>query len=457
MKHADPYSELKSARMRSYVSKPSTRPTAANAKSWSQSLACATLYKSAMQNGGKRWSRDMSLAPLEVAMNRTSLPQTEDSRVNAPSPSDTVTATRVLEYSPLDILDGNVVDGPLDLLGCEALADSDSLATDVLGNGCCAVKTKEKGSLELLLCALNLGGGGVHRHTLPFLENEVGEVIEVHEVLRDRVDTPKTSVGVRGGEGHVGVGEVVGRDDGAKLGAKEGRGTERAVPVAEDGLHDEHCPVVGALPSDTLDSDSKVAGAHGVVTDTDLRTDELGRLVARLAKGDGVGGDGEVGKVLGCELDEGLVGDGTSTNECHAVGGVVLGNVARQVGLVDGVDSLLGAENGVAESLALESNGVEVVEDNLLELLVDLLLLTENDIALALDGGLLKLGVLENVGDDVDDGRDILVECLGVVNGLLTRSVGVQVGAEVLNLELELLLGAGLGTLECKVLSSAKF
>jgi len=60
-----------------------------------------------------------------------------------------------------------------------------------------------------------------------------------------------------------------------------------------------------------------------------------------------------------------------------------------------------------------------VVEDNLLKLLVNLLLLAKNDVALALNGLGVELGVLENVGKDVDGVGDVRVEGLGVVDGVL--------------------------------------
>jgi hypothetical protein len=48
------------------------------------------------------------------------------------------------------------------------------------------------------------------------------------------------------------------------------------------------------------------------------------------------------------------------------------------------LDVLGGTQNRAAERLSLERGGVKVVEDDLLELLVDLLRLSEDDIALAL-------------------------------------------------------------------------
>lgn len=67
-----------------------------------------------------------------------------------------------------------------------------------------------------------------------------------------------------------------------------------------------------------------------------------------------------------------------------------------------------------------------MVEDNLLELLLNLLGLPENDVALALDGRLLELGVLENVLDDVDTLRNVLVQCLGEVDSVLALSCTVS-------------------------------
>jgi hypothetical protein len=98
---------------------------------------------------------------------------------------------------------------------------------------------------------------------------------------------------------------------------------------------------------------------------------------------------------------------------------------------------------------------VQVVKDDLLELLVHLLLLTKDHVPLPLDGRLVELRVLENVREDVNGLVDVLVERLGVVDSLLAGGVGVEVGAEVLDLELELGLVARLGALEGEVLGTS--
>lgn len=88
-----------------------------------------------------------------------------------------------------------------------------------------------------------------------------------------------------------------------------------------------------------------------------------------------------------------------------------------------------------------------MVKDNLLHLLVNLLLLAKDDITLALNGGVIQGRVLENVGEDLNGLGDIGLEGLGVVDGLLAGSVGVQVSTHVLDLDLEIVLAARAGAL----------
>lgn len=88
-----------------------------------------------------------------------------------------------------------------------------------------------------------------------------------------------------------------------------------------------------------------------------------------------------------------------------------------------------------------------MVKDDLLHLLVNLLLLAEDDITLALNGSVIQGGVLENVREDLNGLGDIGLEGLGVVDGLLAGSVGVQVSTHVLNLDLKIVLATGVGAL----------
>lgn len=88
----------------------------------------------------------------------------------------------------------------------------------------------------------------------------------------------------------------------------------------------------------------------------------------------------------------------------------------------------------------MEGNRVEVVKDNFLMLFVNFLLLAKNNVAFTLNSTALKLGVLQNVADDVDGRSDVLSERLCVVHSLFARRVRIQVSTEVLNLELKRLL-----------------
>lgn len=230
------------------------------------------------------------------------------------------------------------------------------------------------------------------------------------------------SVAVAGGEAHEAVSELVLADVGAELAAKEGGLAHGAVPVTNDSLGNQGSEVVVILPADTLNGESNVSGGDGVVTETDLRANELGGALH--LSGESLGGGsrglaGEAAEVLLGETDKLLVGDTTSTNQDHTVGSVVGLDVVGQVVTGDGLDVLLGAEDGAAKRLALVSSGVQVVEDNLLKLLVNLLLLAQDDIALTLNSTGFELGVLEDIGENVDGLGDVSVEGLGVVNGVL--------------------------------------
>ena len=361
-------------------------------------------------------------------------------------------------------------------------ADGRSRGTHVLGDGGGSVETQQQTGLQLRLGTLNLDRSGGERHSGPFSEGKVGQVVDdgeaaessdknrqfrdyvsecdiarpVNSLLGGHVDSPETSVRVRRREAHKAVGQVVARDDVRQLGAQQRARTQTSVPVAHDAAHDHHGEVVGRLPTDTLDGDGKVQCGGGVVTDSDLGTREDALGLSGLAERDRRRGLGKGSEVLGGKLAELLVIDGTSTDKNHSVGGVVGVDVRLKVTLGDGVDVVLGSKNGLTQRLTGESNSVQVVENDLLQLLVNLLLLPEDNIPLPFDGILLQLGVLQDVRDDTDGAGHVLLESLGVVDGLLSRSVGVQVGTNVLDLELKGTLGSVLGSLESHVLSRSE-
>lgn len=178
-------------------------------------------------------------------------------------------------------------------------------------------------------------------------------------------------------------------DKGAEFASQVCGIAHRPVPVADDSLSNESSEVVVVLPTDTFDGEGDVGSRDRVVSDPDLRTDEL-RLLLLL------GGDrggtrswrlrGNFSEVLFCEVDKLLMRDATSTNKNHSVGSVVGLDVVRQVVSCDALDVRLGSEDRTAKRLALESRCMKMVEYNFLHLFVDFLLLPQNDIPLSLDG-----------------------------------------------------------------------
>ncbi len=95
---------------------------------------------------------------------------------------------------------------------------------------------------------------------------------------------------------------------------------------------------------------------------------------------------------------------------------------------------------------------MEAVKDNLLHVTRDLLSLAENGMALGVHGLVSNLGVEHHVGEDVKGLVDIGLLYLAVVDSGLTRGVGVEGSAEVLDLGLELVARALVGALEHHVL-----
>lgn len=223
-------------------------------------------------------------------------------------------------------------------------------------------------------------------------------------------------------------------DEGAELAAEVRGVAHGTVPVTDNGLGDESSEVVIVLPANTLDGKGNVSSGNGVITDSHFRANEVGSALLLSSDSRGSGGvrlAGKVSEVLLSKTDELVMGDTAGTNENHAVSGVVGLDVVDQVITLDALDVLLGSEDGAAERLVLESSGMQVVENNLLELLVNLLLLTQNHISLPLDSGRLELRVLEDIGKDVDGLWNIGVEGLGVVDSVFALSTAISISKEI--------------------------
>ena len=89
-----------------------------------------------------------------------------------------------------------------------------------------------------------------------------------------------------------------------------------------------------------------------------------------------------------------------------------------------------------------------MIKNNFLKLLINLLLLSKNDIPLPLNSRVFELGVLQNIADNVDSYWHILSEALGIVDGLFPRGVGIKMRTNVLDLQFERMLRSPAGSLK---------
>ena len=178
------------------------------------------------------------------------------------------------------------------------------------------------------------------------------QVIEVDEVLGDKVDPPQARVRVRRREAHVRVGEVVRRDDVAQARREQRRRPQRAVPVAEDGLQDEHREVVRRAPAHTLDRERKVHRRHRVVPHAHLGTHKVCLWVQRPAQPRRCWRHRKRGKVFLGELHERGVVYSACSDEHHPIRSVVSLDVRLEVRALDRLDVFAGTEDRAAEGLA---------------------------------------------------------------------------------------------------------
>ncbi len=129
-------------------------------------------------------------------------------------------------------------------------------------------------------------------------------------------------------------------------------------------------------------------------------------------------------EILLGHLDELLVRETAGADENHAIGRVVVLDVVHKLGAGDVANILAGAEDGAAQRLMLIRRRVEMVKDDLLHLLLHLFGLAKDHVALPLDGGLLQLRVLQDVGQDVDALRDVAIEGFGEVDRVFALPAG---------------------------------
>ena len=98
--------------------------------------------------------------------------------------------------------------------------------------------------------------------------------------------------------------------------------------------------------------------------------------------------------------------------------------------LIERLDGLRDAENRPAERMALPVGLGEDFVDQIVGRVLDHLDLFENHLLLAFDVVFLERGVKDDVGEDVERERQVLVEHLDVIAGVLFGGEGVELPAD---------------------------
>ena len=160
-----------------------------------------------------------------------------------------------------------------------------------------------------------------------------------------------------------------------------------------------------------------MAHVHVVVVVAHIAAaEERGRVLNRIA-----GGRlrGHLAKEVARELDQLIVVHRARGGHHHARRSVVGGDVGLDVVGGDGLDVRLRPEDGARERRADVRDLVQHVEDDLLGHVFDLLHLAQDDVALALNRRRREGRVSQDVRQQLDRLRHILLEHLGVVDRLL--------------------------------------
>lgn len=223
----------------------------------------------------------------------------------------------------------------------------------------------------------------------------------------------------------------------------------RTIPGADQGVghHKRHIVLVG--PSATLNGNRDMSQWNRVIANANLRSGEsacaqLGCFAVERVV--------QLAQMTLRQIDQLLVVHSASGGQNNTIRLVVAAHVVLQIRLSDRLDVLCGSQNRLAQWSSLESSGVQMVEHDFLQIGLHFLHLAQNNSALAFNFSLTQLRILNDVGEDFHRLRHILGQTLGVEHRLLPGRVGVQVGAQILNLEFEVGLRPLVRSLEGHVL-----
>ncbi len=134
------------------------------------------------------------------------------------------------------------------------------------------------------------------------------------------------------------------------------------------------------------------------------------------------------------QLHHALMGEVAGGGDDDVPRRVVAVHVIDQRAALERADHPFPSEHRASHRLLGKRRLLEMVEDDVVRRVVGLADLLQDDAALALDllGGEGAVG--QDVADDVGPERQVLLQQLDVVGGLLARGVGVDVAADILDL-----------------------
>ena len=161
----------------------------------------------------------------------------------------------------------------------------------------------------------------------------------------------------------------------------------------------------------------------------------LTHLSARKPRGvgDQQGAARQMAKELFGHAHDGVVIDGAGRRQDHLSGAVVLVDKAGKVRAVKGRHTLAWSQDGAPEGLFGIGPFLQPVEDHIVRRIERLPDLLQDHAAFDLDLGLVKDGVQQDVGQNVQRKRHVVFQHTHVIGGHLAAGIGVDIPPHILD------------------------
>ncbi len=173
--------------------------------------------------------------------------------------------------------------------------------------------------------------------------------------------------------------------------------------------------------------------------------------VARRLGGDGALG-GQFRQQRRGQIDEPFVLDISRRGDHHFFGAVMVSQIGHDGLAAEPADDLRAPQHRPAHRLVGKGAFLEIIEDDVVRRVVRLADFLQDHGALAFELLRVEGGVLQDVGENIERERHVLLQHLGVISRALARGIGVEVAAHRLDLLGDGPRAAPLGALERHVL-----